>query len=451
MRVPGAAVCVSDDTGVVFAKGFGFGDTEKKRSIEPDTIFGIASMSKSITCLAAALLELEGKLSLDDPVCKYLPSFRMPGAPREMVLVRHLCEHRTGLPPLPTLSWSMACNTPVEPWTAELAKTIQKDARSRVERVEDIIDYIANSGDFRPLGAPGDVMSYSNDGYALLSSVIDAAASEPLESYAERRIFEPLGMDRTTFDTEKAKSMGNITSLFTWDKDTLRCSDIWDVAPPYRGCGWIKSTAIDMNRYYLTLSRNGRFHGGQVWPEAAVERMIGRGFEETAQGRYCFGLNKRVFEDVAICEHSGGLTGVSSQGGFIKDGAYAVTVLTNLGGISCAPITNAAFNLWLGLPMETSHSWLRPKNDPLENPALYTGLYQSREGLDEFLAVSLNANGELMGKNAEGEDKLLHCGGNVFTPEGSGKLSPGIVIRFYVRDGHCWAAAFGSRVYQRAE
>lgn len=449
--MPGAAVCVSDDTGVVLAKGFGFCDEAKSRPVNPDTIFGIASMSKSVTSLAAALLELEGKLSLDDPVHKYLPAFDMPGVPREMVLVRHLCEHRTGLPPLPTLSWSMACNTPAEPWLEEYVKAYQKDAKSRVERVEDILDYIANSGDFRPLGAPGEVMSYSNDGYALLSSVIDAAAGETLESYVQRRIFEPLGMTRTTFDVDKAKEMGNITSLFTWTGDVLRCSDIWDVAPPYRGCGWIKSTANDMSRYYLALSRNGMHHGRQIWPRAAVERVIGRGFAETPQGIYCFGLNKRLFEDVVICEHSGGLTGVSSQGGFIKDSAYSVTVLTNLSGVMCSSMTNAAFNMWLGLPLDASHSWLTHRPEAPEHPELYAGVYCSREGLDEKLTVRVNEKGELMGLGEKGEERLVFCGANVFTPEGEGKLVPGTVLRFYVRDNECWAVAIGSRVYQRAQ
>ena len=304
--MPGASVCVSDDSGILFARGFGHCDAEHTHAVNPDTIFGIASMSKSITCLAAALLENEGRLSLDDPVSKYLPSFRLPGVPREAVLVRHLCEHRTGLPPLPTLSWSMAWNTPLEPWREEVVKRIRDSSESRVETVDDIIAYIAAGRGYRLLGAPGEYMSYSNDGYALLSSVIDVAAGEPLESYVERRIFQPLGMSRTTFDIDRAKALGNITSLFTWDGDVLRSTDTWDVAPPYRGCGWVKSTATDMCRYYLTLSRNGLFHGRQLWPQSCVERVVGRGFAELPQGVYCFGLNKRLFEDVAICEHSGG-------------------------------------------------------------------------------------------------------------------------------------------------
>ena len=447
--MPGASVCVSDDSGILFARGFGHCDAEHTHAVNPDTIFGIASMSKSITCLAAALLGNEGRLSLDDPVSKYLPSFRLPGVPREAVLVRHLCEHRTGLPPLPTLSWSMAWNTPLEPWREEVVKRIRDSSESRVETVDDIIAYIAAGRGYRLLGAPGEYMSYSNDGYALLSSVIDVAAGEPLESYVERRIFQPLGMSRTTFDIDRAKALGNITSLFTWDGDVLRSTDTWDVAPPYRGCGWVKSTATDMCRYYLTLSRNGLFHGRQLWPQSCVERVVGRGFAELPQGVYCFGLNKRLFEDVAICEHSGGLTGVSSQGGFIKDGAFAVTVLTNLSGISCAPISNAAFNLWLGLSVDASHSWLHPQADGVENPAFYAGTYVSLEDLDEQLGVTADDAGQLWGHGEKGTERLLFCGGSVFTPEGKGKLTPGMVLRFLLRDGECWAVAIGSRIYQK--
>ncbi len=449
LKVPGAAVCVSDDSGILFARGFGYCDSGRRHPVSPDTIFGIASMSKSITCLAAALLEQEGRLSLDDPVSKYLPAFRLPGVPRESVLVRHLCEHRTGLPPLPTLSWSMAWNTPVEPWRESAVMRIRSHSGSKVQTIDDIIEYIAAGQGYRLLGAPGEYMSYSNDGYALLSSVIDAAAGESLESYADRRIFAPLGMSRTTFDIGRAQGMGNITSLFAWEGERLHSTDHWDVAPPYRGCGWVKSTATDMCRYYLSLSRNGRHHGRQLWPQSCVERVIGRGFAELPQGVYCFGLNKRLFEDVAICEHSGGLTGVSSQGGFVKDGAFAVTVLTNLSGISCAPISNAAFNLWLGLPMQAGHSWLSPRTEGVEDPAFYAGEFVSLEELDEALKVTADAAGQLWGHGEKGAERLLFCGGSVFTPEGTGKLPPATALRFLQRGGECWGVAVGSRIYQK--
>ena len=300
------------------------------------------------------------------------------------------------------------------------------------------------------MGALGEYMSDSNSSYALLSSVIEVAADESLESYVERHIFRLLGMSCTTFDIDAAKSMGNITSLLTWEKETLHSTVQGDVAPPYRDYGSVKATATEPICAVLALSRNGRHHGRQIWPQSCVERVVGRGFAELPQGVYCFGLNKRLFEDIAICEHSGGLTGASSQGGFIKDGAFAVSVLINLGGIGCAPISNAALNLRLGLPMETSHSWLKPRGEGVEDAAFYAGGYVSLEDLDENLKVTVDDSGRPWSHGEKGSERLIFCGGSVFTSEG-GKLTPEMVLRFLSRDGGCWAIAVGSRIYQKKQ
>lgn len=451
--VPGAAICVSDDTGVLYSRGFGHRDADGRKEVTPDTIFGVASMSKSVTCMAAALLEHEGKLSFDDPVTKYLPNFRIPGTPQEAVQVHHLANHTTGIPPLPTLSWSFAWNTASEPWNKQIMEQYKAESKTRVENVNDIIDFIAQDGELSVLGPPGKYMSYFNDGYALLSSVIDKAAGETLESYVDRRIFQPLGMARTSFDLNTVMARGNITSLFIKDRDgILRCSDNWDNAPPYRGCGWIKSTALDMNKYYMALACRGIHEGSRVFPESCVERVIGRGFAETKKGTYCYGLSKRLFEDVAICEHSGGLTGVSSRGGFIRDGAYAVTLLTNLSGIDCSPMTNAAFNMRLGLPLEQSHMWAEEVwADMLEEPSIYTGVYKSRESMHEQVIITTNDSGKLICQGEKGSEPIIFCGGNVFISSGSGEvLPPGLVLQFHACNGQCKMVSVGSRIYQKS-
>ena len=107
-RLPNVSVCVSGPDGVVFEKGYGYRDRDFTLPVDPDTVFGIASMSKSITALAIAILECEGKLSYDDPVSKYFPDFSVPGAPKDMVTLRTLARHTAGIPPMEPLEWSIA-------------------------------------------------------------------------------------------------------------------------------------------------------------------------------------------------------------------------------------------------------------------------------------------------------------------------------------------------------
>lgn len=447
--VPGAQVCVRDASGIIYSESFGYRDDAKTKPVNEDTIFGIASMSKSMTSAAAALLEAEGKLCFDDPVEKYLPGFRVPGMPPEAVLVDHLATHTTGVPPIPTLMWSMTVHTEADSWEEEKYQKLRTEAKSNVDTIQDIIDYIA-SGDYTPLGQAGEYRSYSNDGYALLSSVIDMAAGEPLESYLKRRIFLPLGMQHTTFSLDEILETKNVTSLFVKTKEGVKASDLWDMAPPYRGCGWIKSTASDMTRYYLMLSQSGCYEGKQILPKSCIERLFGSRFAETAEGKYCCGLNKRTFANHVICDHAGGLKGVASRGGFLKDEGYAVTVLTNLSNFNTAPILNGALNLRIDLPVEQSHQWAIPIGAAPQTPEMYLGQYCIREGSPVEVVVSKAEDGQLQITVEGVVMPLLYCGKTNFLmlPPDT-KPEDGTPVVAFIRDGKAWALLRGSRMIQR--
>ena len=92
--------------------------------------------------------------------------------------------HRTGLPPLPPLEWSIVMNSKEgdTPWHRYMKET----APNKMETIDQIVEYLA-AGDYEPLGAPGEYMSYSNDGYALLSYVVDMAAGITLEEFLDQR------------------------------------------------------------------------------------------------------------------------------------------------------------------------------------------------------------------------------------------------------------------------
>ena len=78
---PGIAVTIRGPEGILFEKGYGYRDVEHQLPADTHTIFGIASMSKSITALCCAILATEGKLSLEDPITKYFPTLHIPGIP----------------------------------------------------------------------------------------------------------------------------------------------------------------------------------------------------------------------------------------------------------------------------------------------------------------------------------------------------------------------------------
>ena len=163
---PGMAVCIRGPEGVLFEKGFGYRSIKRKTPADVNTVFGIASMSKSFTTLACCILQAEGKLSLEDPISKYFPNLHVPGLPDEAVTLKLLGMHRAGIPPMEPLEWSIAMNS-VERDT-EMHRHLIKTAPNKMETIDQIVDYISQCG-YKSLGSPGEYMSYSNEGYALLS------------------------------------------------------------------------------------------------------------------------------------------------------------------------------------------------------------------------------------------------------------------------------------------
>jgi len=451
-RLSGVSVCVKGPEGIVFEKGYGFRDAQKSIAPDPDTMFGIASMSKSITALAVAILEAEGKLSYDDPVYKYFPKFSVPGAARDAVTLRMLAMHTSSIPPMEPLEWSIAVNSVNR--EGEWIDAMRKSAPNAMNTIDQIIDYIA-ACPYPTVGAPGEHMSYSNEGYAILSYVVDMAAGIPLEEFCMERIFKPIGMTRTIMDDDcvsaRELSGGNITSLFEIENGEVVCDDHWSILPPFRGCAMVKSTARDMAAYYRCLSNGGMHEGKQVLPRAAVDALVGPAIPASEISVYGLGLNKRVKCGRVICEHSGGLHGVSTKGGLILGEGYGFAVLCNQGDEDMDDIMWTLYNAVMGLPLETSHRWCISVGRDFSDPDMLEGRYVSHEGIPSIVKVSVK-EGKLCAVVSDNDTNLVYCGGTRFlamdakNPE---KLRSR--LEFFIRNGHAWGVRVGSRIYSLEE
>ncbi len=448
-KLPGVSVCIRGREGVIFEKGYGMGDLEGNRPIDEHTVFGIASMSKSTTTLALCILAAEGKMSFDDPVVKYFPNFRVPGTPVESVCVKHLATHTAGIPPMEPLEWSIAMNT-AERAESEWCREMRRTAPNKMDEIGQIIDYIANC-EYKTLGAPGEVMSYSNEGYAILSYIADIAAGMPLEEFLQRRVFGPIGMTRTVLDEDashaKKLAGGNMTRLFERDENgVFTADDCWSILPPFRGCACVKSTAHDMGRYYQCLADGGVIDGVQAIPARAAELLTGPAFPEEEKPFYCFGLNKRTRHGHVICEHAGGLHGVSTFGGLLKGEGFGFAALCNEGDQDTDDLTWMMYNMIMGRPLEEDHRWLRPSGNAFSAPEMLAGSYICHEGLPSTLRVFME-NGELRMEDGNGPLTPVHCDGTWFQGWRDGKLANR--MHFYVRNGQAWAVKVGSRVWER--
>ena len=169
---PGCAAAVSLNGNLVFEKAFGFADLEHKVPNTAQTIFESGSVAKQFTAAALVLLQQDGKLSIDDPVRKYIPELPDYGSP---LTIRHLLNHTAGL----------------RDWGTVLSLT----GAGRGERVitQDLaLDVIIHQRalDF----TPGSEYSYSNSGYNLAAIIVERVSKQKFPAFVEERLFKPLGM-----------------------------------------------------------------------------------------------------------------------------------------------------------------------------------------------------------------------------------------------------------------
>ena len=452
-NLAGVSAAIMSRDGLIYSFNYGWRDAACTLPVNNDTMFGIASMSKSLTALCACILASEGRLDLDAPVCDFLPSFSVAGQPPEAVTVRHLAMHTSGIPPMEPLEWSIAMNStgrPENEWLTEMKRT----APNPMATIDEVIDYVAHCG-YTTLGAPGEIMSYSNEGYAILSYIIDKAAGVPLEQFMAERIFAPLGMTRTILDNgidaARALSGGNITSLFEVEDGRRVCDDNWSVLPPFRGCAMVKSTSRDMATYYRMIANMGMHEGEQVIPAHAVDLLVGRYHPLSSQLTMCMGLNKREFAGHIVCEHAGGLHGVSSKGGLLLGEGYGFAVLCNQGDENMDALLYGMLCTVMGLPLDTNMDWFIPAHRDFSAPLMIRGRYIGHEGVPSIVCIHCEEDGTLLRGTRDGEDlRLIYCGGARFLAVKPDDPNDVVChLEFLIHAGRAWGVRVGTRVFER--
>lgn len=170
-QVPGAAVLVLHDGQPVFRRGYGLAVVEDGTAVTAQTNFRLASVSKQFTAAAILLLAEDGRLTLDDPLKRWLPS--LPAA-ADAITLRQLLSHTSGLLDYEDL---MPAGATTQVHDSDVLHLLEAQDRTRF--------------------APGSQYRYSNSGYALLALVVGKASGQPFADFLQSRIFLPLGMRDT--------------------------------------------------------------------------------------------------------------------------------------------------------------------------------------------------------------------------------------------------------------
>ena len=150
-----------------------------------------------------------------------------------------------------------------------------------------------------------------------------------------------------------------------------------------------------------------------------------------------------------FCEHSGGLHGVSSEGGLIKGENYGFAVLCNEGDCDPTDILWTLYNWVLGYPLEQEHYWLDPAGCEFSEPEMLMGSYICHEGIPVIAMVYLE-DGRLMVKKGDVVSRMVFCGETWFILVNEEGKRTGR-MHFWIRDGKAWGVQVYTRIYQRME
>lgn len=437
-HIAGAAVAVYAEGRVIYAKGFGVRDITTKEPVTPESIFGVASVSKSFTAMAMMQLVDARMVSLDDPVTKYIPELTLHGADMSKVTVRHILSHSTGLPPM--------------------------TRREDIIRLEDHVKFL-NGEDYEILGKPGEYFSYANDTFLLNGLIIERLTGRLYRRYMTHHILDAIGMNRSTYNLEELPKMGNVTVPYNFNLETGELErQPWPTLGTYEVGGGVRSNVLDLMKYAeVFLNKGVAGNGNRIISEESVKAMCTPVIRTGRRSFYCLGLQTVPdYHGVTLMEHGGSQPGVSSNFGFVPEKGIAAAVLTNVGGVPAGAIWLSAINVALGLPMDEKRSVEKEWTDVPEGYLdRFAGTYQCNEGGKITVVVDgRSAKIQTMGQEFE----LKIADETTMFYENMGQQ---MVVKFFFREGSHregsgpegreregsekpWAALAGSRMLRRS-
>jgi CubicO group peptidase (beta-lactamase class C family) len=329
-KIPGMIWGVVIDGRLAHVSSTGVRNRTSNDAITPATAFRIASMTKSFTALAIMKLRDEGKLSLEDPVSRWIPEFAaMPLPTRDSapLRVRNLMSHSGGFPE-------------DNPWGDQ-----------QLSATEAALDSWLRAG--IPFSTPpGTRYEYSNYAFGLLGRIVGRASGIGYERYMREQILAPLGMNATTFEFSQVPPASRAVGY------RLKPDGTYAEEPPlphgvFGAMGGLLTTAEDMGRYVAfhlsawparddaergPVNRSSVREMAHLWTPANLNARVANGTLQASQSGYGYGL--RVTADCRfdrIVAHGGGLPGFGSHMQWLPDygvGMFAMTTLTYSGPAS---------------------------------------------------------------------------------------------------------------------
>jgi CubicO group peptidase (beta-lactamase class C family) len=300
-HVPGLSVAVVQNGRAVMAQGYGFADVENKVQATADTVYRIASLSKSITASAVMKLVRTGKIDLDVPIQKYCTAFPQKSWP---ITTRELLTHQSGI-----------CDYRNDEETI--------NTRHYTSITQALTQFANDPLDFEP----GTKMHYTSYGYIVLGCVMEGASGTTYDRYMQESVFEPAQMQATRLDDVFAIIPHRARGYELSSTGELQNAVFVDVSNKPPGSG-INSTARDMGNFITAL------YSAKLVPSSTLEQMLTpaktRDGKATIYGLGFFlGGPISSYKGLKEAGHGGDQQGFSSILYLLPEKRFGVVILSN--------------------------------------------------------------------------------------------------------------------------
>jgi CubicO group peptidase (beta-lactamase class C family) len=318
-KLPGLSLALVRGGEIVWKRGFGFRDLSCGLPATPHTLYAIASVTKSFTCIAVMQLMEQGKLSLDDPIDVHIPySLKSEAQP---VRIWHLMSHSSGIPAL------------------AYAESVIRSAIGAGEHwlpigsYSDMLTFMLEAKDWA-ISAPGERYFYLNEGYVLLGSIIEKCSEMPYQEYVKTNILEPLGMERSFFEKHEVESDQDVATPYIITRDGERKPSVY----PYGAIssdGGIISNVMDLAKYVSMFLGWGAFSDVRILKRESVEAMQVARVRTPLEGSFGevgYGYGLGVVPDFygrKLIGHGGNVGVATAYIAFIPEENVGVALLSN--------------------------------------------------------------------------------------------------------------------------
>ncbi len=311
----GFAVAVIKKDKIIYAKGFGYRDYEKKIPVTPNTLFAIGSCTKAFTSSLLGLLNKENKLDYDKPAREYLPELQFFN--NEMnngVTVRDMMCHRTGLP-RHDFSWYL----------------FNSDSRdSLLQRIR----Y------HEPTAPLRQTWQYNNFMFLAQGMIAEKLSGKSWEKNIKEKIFTPLGMTNSNFSVTDLAKAPDASLGYTLYKDSLIYPTDYYNINAMGPAGSINSSVNEMSNWVMTWINSGKFNGKEILPasytkEAMSSQMVMSSgmpdpeIPDAHLANYGYGWMISSYRGHYRVEHGGNIDGFSASTSFYPNDSIGIVVLVN--------------------------------------------------------------------------------------------------------------------------